>query len=87
LVASVSLVEHKYALKSKGKPILEDLDWIRGKEKPIQGNTMRLPGNTDRLSGKQNQSQEEQSQNWGKQSRAQVRRNWFWVMQISYRVT
>jgi hypothetical protein len=27
-VATVSLVEHKYALRSKGKPILEDLDWL-----------------------------------------------------------
>jgi hypothetical protein len=25
-VASVSLVEHRYALRSKGKPILEDSD-------------------------------------------------------------
>jgi hypothetical protein len=46
-VTSVSLVEHKYALWSKGKPILEDLDWLRGKEKPIPGNAKRLPGNTD----------------------------------------
>jgi hypothetical protein len=33
--ASVSLVEHMYALRSKGKPILEDLDRLRGKEKLI----------------------------------------------------
>jgi hypothetical protein len=31
----VSLVEHMYALRSKGKPILEDLDRLRGKEKLI----------------------------------------------------
>jgi hypothetical protein len=51
-VASVSLVERKYALRSKGKPILEDLDWLRDKEKPIPGNTKRLPGNMDQLSEK-----------------------------------
>jgi hypothetical protein len=33
--ASVSLVEHMYALRSKGKPILEDLDRLQGKEKLI----------------------------------------------------
>jgi ribonuclease HI len=42
-VASVSLVEHKYTLRSKGKPILEDSDRLRGKEKLILGNTKRLP--------------------------------------------
>jgi hypothetical protein len=51
-VASVSLVEHIYALRSKGKPILEDSNRLRDKEKPILGNTKRLPGNTDRLSEK-----------------------------------
>jgi hypothetical protein len=51
-VASVSLVEHRYALRSKGKPILEDSDQLWGKEKPILGNAKWLPGNTDRLSGK-----------------------------------
>jgi hypothetical protein len=51
-VASVSLVEHRYALRSKGKPILEDLGRLRGKEKPILGNAKRLLGNTDRLSKK-----------------------------------
>jgi hypothetical protein len=39
-------------LRSKGKPILEDSDPLRGKEKLISGNAKRLPGNTDRLSGK-----------------------------------
>jgi hypothetical protein len=41
------LVEHKYALRSKGKLILEDLDLLRDKEKPIPDNAKRLPGNTD----------------------------------------
>jgi hypothetical protein len=39
-------------LRSKGKPILEDLDRLRGKEKPVLGNINQLPGNVDRLSGK-----------------------------------
>jgi hypothetical protein len=51
-VASVSLVEHMYTLRSKGKPILEDSDRLWDKEKPIPGNAKRLPGNTDRLSRK-----------------------------------
>jgi hypothetical protein len=36
-----------YALRSKGKPILEDSDRLQGREKPISGNAKRLPGNTD----------------------------------------
>jgi hypothetical protein len=48
-VASVSLVEHRYALRSKGKPILEDLNWLRDKEKLIPDNAKRLPGDTDQL--------------------------------------
>jgi ribonuclease HI len=51
-VASVSLVEHRYALRSKGKPILEDSDRLRDKEKPILGKAKRLPGNMDQLLGK-----------------------------------
>jgi ribonuclease HI len=51
-VASVSLVEHRYALRSKGKPIVEDSDRLWDNEKPIPCNAKRLPGNTDRLSGK-----------------------------------
>jgi hypothetical protein len=46
------LVEHRYALWSRGKPILEVLDRLEGKEKLILGNAKRLPGNTDRLLGK-----------------------------------
>jgi hypothetical protein len=50
-VASVHLVEHRYALRSKGKSILEDSNRLWDKEKLISGNTKWLPGNTDRLSG------------------------------------
>jgi ribonuclease HI len=48
-VAPVSLVKHRYALRSKGKPILEDSDQLRDKERPILGNAKQLPGNTDWL--------------------------------------
>jgi hypothetical protein len=41
-----------YALRSKGKPILEFTDQVWGKEKLISGNAKRLSGNTDRLQGK-----------------------------------
>jgi hypothetical protein len=51
-VASVSLVEHRYALRNKGKSILEDSDRLRDKEKPVLGNANQLPGNEDRLLGK-----------------------------------
>jgi ribonuclease HI len=50
--ASVSLVEHRYALRRKGKPILEDSDQLQDKEKPILGNAKQLPGNMDQLLGK-----------------------------------
>jgi hypothetical protein len=51
-VASVSLVEHRYALRSKGKSILENSNRLWDKEKLVLGNTNQLPGNEDRLSGK-----------------------------------
>jgi hypothetical protein len=46
------LVEHRYALRSKGKPILEDSDRLWDKEKSILDNAKWLLGNTDRLPGK-----------------------------------
>jgi hypothetical protein len=51
-VASVSLVEHRYALRSKGKLILEDSDRLQDKEESVLDNANQLPGNEDRLSGK-----------------------------------
>jgi hypothetical protein len=39
-------------LRSKGKPILEVLNRLQGKQKPIPNNAKQLPGNTYRLSGK-----------------------------------
>jgi ribonuclease HI len=43
-VASVSLVEHRYALRSKGKPVLENSDRLQDEEKMIPDNTNRLLG-------------------------------------------
>jgi hypothetical protein len=51
-VASVSLVEHRYALRSKGKLILEDSGRLWDKEKLIPGKAKWLPGNRDLLSRK-----------------------------------
>jgi hypothetical protein len=51
-VASVSLVEHKYALRSKGKPVLDNSDRLQDEEKPIPDNTNRLPGKIGPDSGK-----------------------------------
>jgi hypothetical protein len=48
----VSLVEHRYALRSKGKPTLDDSDRLWDKEKLISGNIDRLSGNTYWLSRK-----------------------------------
>jgi hypothetical protein len=86
-VTSVSLVEHRYALRSKGKPILEDSDRLWGKEKLILGNMKRLPGNTDQLSEKTEPESRRTESKLGKQSQARVRRNQSWVIQISYQVT
>jgi hypothetical protein len=36
-VASISLVEHRYALRSKGKLVLENLDPLQDEEKPNSG--------------------------------------------------
>jgi hypothetical protein len=51
-VASVTLVEHMFALRSKGKPVLENSDWLQDEEKLIPNNTNRLPGKTWPDSGK-----------------------------------
>jgi hypothetical protein len=51
-VASVSLIEHGYALRIKGKLVLENSDRLQDKEKPILDNMNRLPGKTGPDSGK-----------------------------------
>jgi hypothetical protein len=51
-VASVSLVEHRYALRSKGKPVLENSDRLQDEEKLILDNRNRLTGKSGPDSGK-----------------------------------
>jgi hypothetical protein len=51
-VSSVSLVEQRYALRSKGKSVLENSDRLQD-EKLIPDNTNQLPGKTGPDSGKQ----------------------------------
>jgi hypothetical protein len=51
-VASVSLVEHRYALRSKEKPVLENSDRLQDEEKLILDNTNWLPGKIGPDSGK-----------------------------------
>jgi hypothetical protein len=55
-VASVSLVEHKYALRSKGKPVLGNSKRLQDKEKLIPDNTNWLPGKYGRIWVKQCQN-------------------------------
>jgi hypothetical protein len=45
-VASVTLVEHRFALRSIGKPVLENSDWLQDEEIPILNNTNQLLGKT-----------------------------------------
>jgi hypothetical protein len=51
-IALVSLVEHRYALRSKGKPVLENSDRLQDEEKPIPDNTNQLPRKTGPNSSK-----------------------------------
>jgi ribonuclease HI len=51
-VASVSLVEHIYALRSKGKPMLQSSDRLQDEGKPIPGNTNWLLGKTELKPGR-----------------------------------
>jgi hypothetical protein len=51
-VASVSFVEHRYALRSKGKPMLENSDRLYDEEKLMPDNTNWLPRKIGLDSGK-----------------------------------
>jgi ribonuclease HI len=51
-VASVSLVEHRYALRSKEKPLLQDSDRLQDEGKSIPGNMNRLSGKNESVIGK-----------------------------------
>jgi hypothetical protein len=45
-ITSISLIEHKYAWRSRGKLMTENLDRLQVEGKPILDNTNRLPGKT-----------------------------------------
>jgi hypothetical protein len=57
-VTSVSLVENRYALRSKGKLMLENSDRLQDKGKPIPDKAHRLSGNSDLESGNTGESQD-----------------------------
>jgi hypothetical protein len=50
------LVEHRYALRSKGKPVLENSDQLQDEEKQILDNMNQLPGKTGPVQVKQSQN-------------------------------
>jgi hypothetical protein len=66
LVASVSLVEQRYALRSKGNPVLENSDRLQDEEKPIPDNMNRLPGKIGPDSGKTEPESEKTKPELGK---------------------
>jgi hypothetical protein len=51
-ITSISLIEHKYAWRSRGKLMMENSDRLQVEGKPIPDNTNRLPGKTRPESGK-----------------------------------
>jgi hypothetical protein len=57
-VTSVSLIEHRYALRSKGKAMLENSDWLQDKGKPIPDRVHRLSKNSELESGNTGESQD-----------------------------
>jgi hypothetical protein len=57
-VTSVSLVENRYALRSKGKPMLEISDRLQDKGKLIPDKAHRLSGNSEPESGNIGKSQD-----------------------------
>jgi hypothetical protein len=46
VVFGITLIEHRYAWKSRGKMMMENLDRLQVEGKPIPDNTNRLPGET-----------------------------------------
>jgi hypothetical protein len=57
-VTSVSLVENRYALRSKGKPMLENSDRLQDKGKSIPDKAHRLTENLEPESGNTGESQD-----------------------------
>jgi hypothetical protein len=57
-VTSISLVENRYALRSKGKPMLENLDRLQDKGKSILDKAHRSSENLEPESGNTGESQD-----------------------------
>jgi hypothetical protein len=78
------LVEHTYALRSKGKLILEDSDRLRDKEKQIPNNAKWLLGNTDWLLGKTESEPGRTESELGKTETSSGKEKLVLVTQVSY---
>jgi hypothetical protein len=63
---SISLVENRYALRSKGKPMLENSDRLQDKGKPIPDKAHRLSGNSEPELGNTGESQDKAKPTSGK---------------------
>jgi hypothetical protein len=57
-VTSVSLVDNRYQLRSKGKPMLDNVDLLQDKGKLISDKANRLPDKSEPESGNPNGSQD-----------------------------
>jgi hypothetical protein len=75
--AYVSLVAHRYALRSKGKSLLENSNRLQEEEKPIPDNTNQFSGKTGPDSGKTKPGS-------GKQSLNREKQNWDRVVKSGY---
>jgi hypothetical protein len=62
-VASVSLVEHRYVLKSKGKPVLENSDQLQDEENQFRITRIVYQEKQGRIQVKQSRNREKQNQN------------------------
>jgi ribonuclease HI len=63
-VTSVSLVENRYVLRSKGKLMLENSDRLQDKGKPIPDKAHRLSVNSELESGNTGESQDKARLTW-----------------------
>jgi hypothetical protein len=66
-VTLVSLLENRYALRSKGKPMLENSDRLQEKGKPIPDKAHRLSENLEPKSGNTGESQDKAKPTSGKE--------------------
>jgi hypothetical protein len=67
-VTLVSLVGDRYALRSKGKLMLESSDWLQDKGKPIPDKACQLSKNSEPESGNMGESQDKAKPTLGKES-------------------